>query len=89
MSVNFPFLPQSLSEAYGVFSDDDRDIPNDCHRHCQHWDEGERCCDCGEQPMPSDLAVLDALDSPEEHTLRTLGEAEPFHPDEDDEGYVR
>ena len=35
------------------------DFPEDCHNHCRHYNEGERCCDCGEQLDPE--PILDAI----------------------------
>ena len=33
--------------------DNDPDTPEDCHRHCLHWDTEGTCCGCGEIRTPN------------------------------------
>ena len=43
---------------------EENDFPEDCHRHCTHYDKGEECCECGEEkqeptPINEFLASLE------------------------------
>lgn len=36
-----------------LLSSEPSDVPEDCHRHCQHWDTLGECCECGDVRTPN------------------------------------
>lgn len=44
---------EGFPSAFEMFEAEDRDVPKDCHIHCQCWDTQGECCDCGDKRTPN------------------------------------
>lgn len=55
---------QGFPDAFEMFEAEDRDVPEDCHIHCMHWETKGHCCDCGDtrEPIKSQLGVREQGD---------------------------